>query len=130
MNLPIVSNSQWHQSGRWRLIVDLSAPHGHSLNDAISSDLAQLRYVSVLDAAATVRRLSPGTLMAKMDLHNSYRVLPVHVDDHLLLAIRWNNATYIDTALSSVCGQNFLGLRGHLGLGHADALSVTATELP
>ena len=88
-----------HQPGRWRLIVDLSAPHGHSVNDAISSDLAQMRYASVLDAAAMLRRLGRGTLMAKMDLKNAYRVLPVHPDDHPLLAVEWKGAPYVDTAL-------------------------------
>ena len=37
--------------------------------------------------------------MAKMDLHQAYRNLPVHADDHPLLAIRWGQSTYIDTAL-------------------------------
>ena len=88
-----------HQPGKWRLIVDLSAPRGHSVNDAISPEAAQMHYPSVLDAAAMVRTLGPGTLLAKMDLRNAYRILPVHADDHPLLAIRWGQATYVDTAL-------------------------------
>ena len=88
-----------HRPGRWRVIVDLSAPHGHSVNDAISSDLAQMWYASVLDAAAMIRRLGRGALMANMDLKNAYRVLPVHPDDHPLLAVEWKGATYVDTAL-------------------------------
>jgi hypothetical protein len=58
-----------------------------------------MHYASVLDAAAIVRSLGPGSLMAKIDLQNAYRVLPVHPDDHPLLAIRWENSTYVDTAL-------------------------------
>ena len=88
-----------HQPGRWRLIVDLSAPRGSSVNDAIASSLAQMHYSSVLDAADLIRELGPGTRMAKMDLHQAYRNLPVHADDHPLLAIRWGQSTYIDTAL-------------------------------
>lgn len=38
-------------------------------------------------------------MLAKMDLKNAYRVVPVHADDHPLLAIRWGGETYIDTAL-------------------------------
>ena len=33
------------------------------------------------------------------DLKNAYRVLPVHADDHPLLAIRWGPKVYPDTAL-------------------------------
>ena len=88
-----------HQPGKWRLIVDLSSPGGHSVNDAISPQVAHMQYASVLDAAAMIRHLGPGTLMAKMDLQNAYRVLPVHADDHPLLAIKWDQNTYLDTAL-------------------------------
>ena len=36
-----------------------------------------------------------------MDLHHAYRILPVHADDHPLLAIKWEQSTYmyINTAL-------------------------------
>ena len=61
-----------HQPGKWRLIVDLSSPQGHSVNDAISCEVAHMRYASVLDAAAMIRHLGPGTLMAKVDLQNAY----------------------------------------------------------
>ena len=88
-----------HQPGRWPLIVDLSSPKGHSVNDAISPQVAHMNYASVLDAAELIRLLGPGTLMAKVDLQNAYRVLPVHADDHPLLAIKWGPAIYLDTTL-------------------------------
>ena len=96
---PIGLIPKLHRPGKWRLIVDLSAPHGNSVNDAISPELSRMHYASVLDAAAIVRSLGPGSLMAKIDLQNAYRVLPVHPDDHPLLAIRWESSTYVDTTL-------------------------------
>jgi len=33
------------RTGKWRLIVDLSHPHGHSVNDGISKPLCSLKYV-------------------------------------------------------------------------------------
>ena len=36
-----------HQPGKWRLIVDLSAPKGFSVNDGIPPDLCSLSYASV-----------------------------------------------------------------------------------
>ena len=88
-----------HQPGMWRLIVDLSAPRESSINDAISADLCHLQYASVLDAASVVRRLGKGTVLAKFDLHQAYRIIPVHPDDHALLGICWQGQTFIDTAL-------------------------------
>ena len=70
-----------HQPGKWRLIVDLSSPHGHSVNDAIEADFCHMHYSSVLEAAELIRQLGPGTLLAKVDLHQAYRILPVHADD-------------------------------------------------
>ena len=88
-----------HQPGRWRLIVDLSSPHDGSVNDAISVDHCHMYYASVLHAAAMVRQLGPGTMLAKIDLHHAYRILPVHPDDHPLLSSNWGGDTLIDTAL-------------------------------
>ena len=88
-----------HQPGKWRLIVDLSSPHGASVNDAISVDYCHMRYASVLDAAAIIRQLGKGTVLAKIDLLSAYRIIPVHPDDHPLLAIKWDGDTFIDTAL-------------------------------
>ena len=58
-----------------------------------------MHYASVLDAAAVVRQLGPGTLLAKIDLHHAFRILPVHADDHPLLDIQWGADTFVDTAL-------------------------------
>lgn len=40
--------------GKWRLIVDLSAPGGASVNDGVKSDLCAMRYVSVDHARRAV----------------------------------------------------------------------------
>ena len=46
-----------NHSDRWRLIVDLSSPRGHSVNDGISSDLCLLRYASLDNAVEIVMGL-------------------------------------------------------------------------
>ena len=43
-------------TSKWRLIVDLSAPEGHSVNDGIREDWCSLSYVTVDDAVAAVRQ--------------------------------------------------------------------------
>ena len=53
----------------------------------------------MLDAATIVRRLGRGTVLAKIDLLHAYRVIPVHPDDHPLLAIKWDQDIFIDAAL-------------------------------
>ena len=84
---------------KWRLIVNMSAPYGHSANDAIDSDLSSISYTSIDDAALFIRLLGPGCLMAKLDLKEAYRSVPVHPADQPKLAVRWNGSVYIDRAL-------------------------------
>ena len=88
-----------YQPDKWRLIIDLSSPHGHSINDAISKDLSSVSYTSLDDAAAFIQQLGAGCLMAKLDLKEAYRAVPVHPADQPRLAMRWQNTVYMDRAL-------------------------------
>ena len=88
-----------HTPGKWRLIVDLSAPSGHSVNDGIESDLCAVEYTSVDRAAALIRRLGQRCLLTEIDIRSAYRIIPVHPQDTLLLGMRWQDGVYVDTAL-------------------------------
>ena len=57
-----------NRPNKWRLIVDLSSPEGHSVNDSISKDLSSLSYVSVDYVVAGIVQQGRGTLLAKMDI--------------------------------------------------------------
>ena len=57
-----------------RLIVDLSAPAGASVNDAIHPDLCSLCYTSLDDATLVVQKLDRGVVLAKLDLKKAYRM--------------------------------------------------------
>ena len=87
-----------HQPGKFRLIIDLSAPMGGSVNEGIDSNLTSLTNPRVEDAVRLVKAAGPGALMAKLDLKVAYRHVPVHPDDQSLLAIRWGGTTFLDTA--------------------------------
>ena len=88
-----------HQPGKFRLIVDLSAPSGYSVNDGIPPELCSILYASVEDAANLVRRYGRGAAMAKLDLRSAYRMVPVHPQDQWLLGIEWESQVYVDRAL-------------------------------
>ncbi len=88
-----------HTLGQWRLIVDLSSPEGASVNDGISRSLCSLSYVSVDTAADIVAKTGRGSLLAKIDISNAYRMLPIHPEDRWLLGMRWEGSLYADTVL-------------------------------
>ena len=86
-------------SQKWRLIVDLSHPTGHSINDGISKNLCSLSYITVDMAINHVFTLDPGKLLAKVDIESAFCLLPVHPADCHLLAMFWNKKFYINTCL-------------------------------
>ena len=84
---PIGLVPKGHITGRWQVIVHLSAPKNFSVNDGISEVLCSLLYASLDDAVDLIRRLGLGTQLVKMDLKEAYRIVPVHPDDQHLLGI-------------------------------------------
>ena len=88
-----------HNPNKWRLITDLSHLVGHSVNDGIPKDLCTLTYITVDMAIKCILDMGPGTLLAKVDIKNAFRLLPVHPADRHMLAMNWNNQIYIDTCL-------------------------------
>ena len=88
-----------NQQGKWRVIVDLSYPKHHSVNDGIPKHLCSLTYVTVDDAIAKILESGPNTLLAKVDIKHAFRLLPIHPADRHLLTMEWNQSIYIDTCL-------------------------------
>ena len=87
------------QPGRWRLILDLSSPHHHSVNDGIASELCSIKYATVDNAVQQILQLGRNTLLAKIDIEQAYRNIPIHPSDRRLLGMSWKGALYIDTVL-------------------------------
>ena len=85
--------------GKWRLILDLSAPEGFSVNDGIPKELCSLGYMSVDDLVAQVLQLGKGSEMAKIDVRQAYRNVPVHPRDRHLLGMEWQGRVLVDGAL-------------------------------
>ena len=83
--------------GKWRLILDLSSPRGASVNDGISPELCHLQLASVDDAVQLILKLGPGTQLAKLDIKQAYRNVPVHPQDRWLLGMQWQGQYYVDT---------------------------------
>ena len=84
-----------HQPNKWRLIVDLSFPKGHSINDGIPKHLCSLKYISIDDAVQEILAHGRGAILAKIDIKSAFRLIPVHPSDRHLLGMNWNNALYI-----------------------------------
>ena len=82
------------------LIVDLSFPGGHSVNDGIKPDICTIQYAAMDQALLFVQAGCSDCLMAEMDLKSAYIRVPVYPLDQPLLTIRWRDAFYTDKALN------------------------------
>ena len=96
---PIGVIPKCNRNDKWRLIINLSAPLGISANDAIDSELSSIAYTSIDDATHMINHLGQGCLLAKFDLQEAYRAVPVHPLDQPKLAVTWNDDILIDRAL-------------------------------
>ena len=88
-----------HQPGKWRLILDLSSPDGHSVNDGIRKDPFTVQYMKVDDIIDGIMSLGRGTLLAKFDVESAYRIIPIHPNDRYLLGMQWQGNYFVDMAL-------------------------------
>ena len=88
-----------NKPGKWRLIVDLSSPEGASVNDGIDKDMSRLSYTSIDAIAEKVLSLGRGAMLAKMDIKQAYRIIPIHPEDRWLLGMRWDNQVFVDKTL-------------------------------
>jgi len=88
-----------NRPGKWRLIVDLSAPEGLSVSDAINKEWCSLSYVSVDDVVKCTLQKCRGALLVKLDIKQAYKNIPVHPEDHMLLGMKWQGRVLADKVL-------------------------------
>ena len=107
--LDVFSNPDFHinrfgiipksSPGKFRLITDLSFPHGSSINDFIPDSQAEVTYAGIPEAINLIMRLGKGALIAKFDIRRAYRLLPVKSQQCHLLGMQWRGKFYVDLAL-------------------------------
>ena len=88
-----------NRPGKWRMIVDLSSPPQHSVNEGISEELSSLAYTCVDHLAALILSEGRGSSLVKADIKEAYRMVPIHPEDQHLLGIQWNDSVYVDRML-------------------------------
>ena len=84
---------------KFRVIEDLSAPAHNSINDNIHRDLIHVVYSSINVAALLMHHLGKHSLMAKIDIQDAYRLIPIHPMDRSFLGVMWQGGVYVDCQL-------------------------------
>lgn len=84
------------KNGKYTIILDLSRPEGESVNDFIDIDNYPLFFCNIDDAVKLVTRADIGAIMAKLDIQNAFRLVPVRLADWHLLGIFCEGQYYYD----------------------------------
>ena len=97
-----------HDSDEHQVILDMSFPPGHSVNDRIDKDhylgvLIDLTYPTIDSFTTMVKAVGPGDLMYKRDLCRAYHQIWTDPFDVLYQGFFWQQAFYFDTVLVMGC---------------------------
>jgi hypothetical protein len=92
--------------GQYRLIHNLSYPTDKSINDHIPDEIKPVHYSSIDDAIDIILNVGPNVTMAKTDISNAFRIIPIHPHDHVILGIKFNGCIYFDQYLPMGCASS------------------------
>ena len=84
----------------YRIIHHLSYPDHLSINDGIPQDKCTVQYHTIDDAISLVKYHGEGSLMAKTDMENGYRLVPINERDHELLGFTMEGKFFYDKVLA------------------------------
>ena len=91
--------------GKFRFIHNLSAPHNHSVNDAIPERLKSVSYCKISEVVDTLLRSEwTAAVLAKVDLKDAFRMVPIHREDWGYLGIKVDGLYFINSVLPMGCG--------------------------
>lgn len=94
--------------GEFRLIHHLSFPKGSSVNDGIPPEHTSVHYATIDEAIKLIRSAGPGCFLAKTDIKNAFRIIPIHPSDYNLLGMQWRGLYYYDRCMPMGCSSSCL----------------------
>ena len=77
----------------------MSTPEKANVNFGIKKKLCSQSYTSVDGIAERIVTLEKGSLLAKIDVKQAYRIVPIHPEDRWLLGMSWEGRVYVDKTL-------------------------------
>ena len=111
-------------SGKIRIIINLSAPLGDSVNSGISDENSTVHYPKFKDICQLVRNVGVNGYLWSIDAKDAYYSVPIHRKFYPLFAVKWLNKYLIFKCLT-------FGLRSAPKIynSFADAIMYTAIFL-
>lgn len=93
-------------SGKKRLIFDMSSPHSTniaSINECIPLEPFSLFYATVDNAIQLIKLAGQGTWLAKADMTDAFKIIPIHPAEWPLFGVKWHSKFYFAVRLTFGC---------------------------
>ena len=94
------------EPGTFRVIHDLSFPQNNSVNSNIAKEFSAVNYETLDSVVHLVKIFGRGSLIAKTDIEEAFRLLPIHPDDYHLLGFYFDKKIYFDKCLPMGCSSS------------------------
>ena len=86
--------------GQFRLLHNLSYPYDdRSVNFNISSENSSVQYSNIHHAIHLIQQHAPRASMAKSDIKEAFRLIPLHPSQYHLTGFKWRGKYYYDKCL-------------------------------
>ena len=89
--------------GQFRIIHDLSFPRNSSVNSTIDPSFTHVTHELLDDCVNVLLKPGPGSLIAKADIKNAFRIIPIDPKDYRLLGFQWQGRFFYDKVLPMGC---------------------------
>ncbi|XP_026063506.1 uncharacterized protein LOC113046764 [Carassius auratus] len=93
-------------SGKKRLIIDLSSPHGSfipSINSIIPAPDFSMKYATIDQAITLIRQAGHSSWLSKADITNAFKVMPINPEFWRFFGVSWKGAYYFAVRLTFGC---------------------------
>lgn len=87
------------EPNKFRIIHDLSFPNEDSVNSNIPKQYSEVQYDSIDNVTLLLGQFGHGSLMAKSDIKDAFRIVPVNPVDYHLLGFTWQDQFYYERCL-------------------------------
>lgn len=95
-----ISLREKKEKGKYRLIHDLSYPHGLSVNSSIPDHAATVQYQLLDHVIQLVQKAGKGAFIAKADIEQAFRLIPIAPQYYNLLVFHFDGKFYYDKCLA------------------------------
>jgi len=88
------------------MIHHMSFHNGSSVNNSIPPEHTSVKYATIEDAIRLVKQNGKGCFLAKTDIKNAFRIIPIQSANYPLMGMKWDGLYYHDLCMPMGCSSS------------------------